>query len=151
MYNKGNSDAEIRDGMSYTLALSEVLGFDSSQDARGVWVANSMGSTVFTAHTLPNARGPYNFNPLFGGNRDQENYDHIPMCEEKIPADEPLHCIENQSDGKTWAAARSAHQDGVNVIMADSSARFVSDRVDIDVWRAASTRAGGIEEEKKLP
>ena len=39
-------------------------------------------------------------------------------------------------------AARSAHSGGVNVLKADGSATFVSDTVDMDVWRAAATIAG---------
>jgi prepilin-type processing-associated H-X9-DG protein len=42
-----------------------------------------------------------------------------------------------------WRAARSRHPDGVNVLMADSSLHFVADTVDEEVWRAASTIAGG--------
>ena len=40
-------------------------------------------------------------------------------------------------------AARSLHSGGVNVALADGSVRFVSNNVDLAVWRAAGTRAGG--------
>lgn len=40
-------------------------------------------------------------------------------------------------------AARSYHASGVNVLLADGSARFVSDTVDLKTWRAAATIAGG--------
>ena len=39
-------------------------------------------------------------------------------------------------------AARSAHPGGVIALKADGSAAFVSDTVDLDVWRAAATIAG---------
>jgi prepilin-type N-terminal cleavage/methylation domain-containing protein/prepilin-type processing-associated H-X9-DG protein len=42
-----------------------------------------------------------------------------------------------------FRAARSAHPGGVNVLLADGAVRFVADGVALDVWRAASTRAGG--------
>lgn len=38
--------------------------------------------------------------------------------------------------------ARSWHTGGVNVAMADGAARFVSENVDLKVWRAVGTRAG---------
>ncbi|MGI6401372.1 MAG: DUF1559 domain-containing protein [Thermoguttaceae bacterium] len=40
-------------------------------------------------------------------------------------------------------AARSNHSGGVNALYADGSARFVSDSVDLGIWRAAATIAGG--------
>jgi hypothetical protein len=41
-----------------------------------------------------------------------------------------------------WRAARSRHIGGVNVVLADASAHFVTDTVDFDIWRAVSTIAG---------
>ncbi len=40
-------------------------------------------------------------------------------------------------------SARSLHPGGVNVAMADGSVRFVGQGIDIGVWRALGTRAGG--------
>ncbi len=40
------------------------------------------------------------------------------------------------------AAARSNHHGGVMVMMCDGSVRFVSEQVELAVWRAISTRAG---------
>lgn len=42
-----------------------------------------------------------------------------------------------------WFAARSLHPGGVNVALADGSAPFVSESVELDVWRGLSTRGGG--------
>lgn len=41
-----------------------------------------------------------------------------------------------------WRAARSRHPGGVNVLFADSSARFIDDTVDLSIWQAVSTRSG---------
>ena len=50
-----------------------------------------------------------------------------------------------QDNGGAWniQAARSRHTDGVNVVLGDGSVRFVSQSINIDVWRAMSTIAGG--------
>lgn len=40
-------------------------------------------------------------------------------------------------------SARSMHPGGVNALSMDGSVRFVLDSVDLRVWRAAATRAGG--------
>jgi prepilin-type N-terminal cleavage/methylation domain-containing protein/prepilin-type processing-associated H-X9-DG protein len=39
--------------------------------------------------------------------------------------------------------ASSRHSGGVNALMMDGAVRFVADEVDLAVWRAAATRAGG--------
>ena len=46
------------------------------------------------------------------------------------------------SDTGTFSAARSAHPGGVNVAMADGSVHFVTDSIDINVWRSVGTRSG---------
>ncbi len=40
-------------------------------------------------------------------------------------------------------SASSLHPGGVNVGMLDGAVRFVSDSIDIGVWRALGTRSGG--------
>ncbi len=40
-------------------------------------------------------------------------------------------------------AARSRHPGGVNVLFADGAVRLVTGAVEVDVWRALATRAGG--------
>jgi prepilin-type N-terminal cleavage/methylation domain-containing protein/prepilin-type processing-associated H-X9-DG protein len=42
-----------------------------------------------------------------------------------------------------WRAARSRHNGGVNLTLCDGSVRFVSDSINLDVWRSLATRAGG--------
>jgi prepilin-type N-terminal cleavage/methylation domain-containing protein/prepilin-type processing-associated H-X9-DG protein len=42
-----------------------------------------------------------------------------------------------------WRTARSNHTGGVNLVFADGSLQFVADAVDLDVWKALSTIAGG--------
>jgi hypothetical protein len=40
-------------------------------------------------------------------------------------------------------AARSYHVGGVHTLMCDGAVRFVSENVDLPIWRAGGTRAGG--------
>jgi type II secretory pathway pseudopilin PulG len=46
-------------------------------------------------------------------------------------------------NGFGWFAARSLHTGGVHALLADGSVRFVSENIDLTVWRNLSTRAGG--------
>jgi len=42
-----------------------------------------------------------------------------------------------------WRAARSLHPGGVNLLLADGSARFIRNEIDPAIWRGLSTRQGG--------
>src|SRR5262249_7105899 len=42
-----------------------------------------------------------------------------------------------------WRTARSNHPGGVNVCFGDGSVRFIRNSIQVDVWRAMSTRASG--------
>ncbi len=58
-----------------------------------------------------------------------------------LPPNAPQPTISYMNYG--FYAARSYHANGVNVLFADGSVRFVPDSVDVAVWRAAATVAGG--------
>jgi hypothetical protein len=45
--------------------------------------------------------------------------------------------------GRGWFAARSVFAGGVHVLLGDGSVRFVMNGVDINTWRALSTRGSG--------
>ncbi len=55
-------------------------------------------------------------------------------------ADRP-DCIVYHNPG--WKAARSLHPGGVNLLCCDGHVVFVKDSVNLVIWRALSTRAGG--------
>ncbi len=50
-------------------------------------------------------------------------------------------CITYHNPG--WKAARSLHAGGVNVLYADGHVQFAKNTINLVVWRALSTRAGG--------
>jgi hypothetical protein len=118
--------SQVSDGLSCTVAVSEVLGYDSVTDSRGVWALFAPGASAFTALHRPNSPQP----------------DQVAICDETIPVEDRLHCTENRKDGNLWASARSAHPGGVNVVYADRRVSFITDDVDLKVWRAICTRAG---------
>jgi prepilin-type N-terminal cleavage/methylation domain-containing protein/prepilin-type processing-associated H-X9-DG protein len=137
---QGTKFSQITDGSSNTLMISEVVGVDSSLDARGGWVLHSMGSSNFSAKWEPNAQGT-GVDPET--NQSLPKRDRIAMCDLRIPAGDPLSCETRRTDGQVWAAARSRHPGGVNASMCDASVRFVSDGIDLRAWRALATRDGG--------
>jgi prepilin-type N-terminal cleavage/methylation domain-containing protein len=113
---------DISDGTSNTLLASEtVQGIGS--DLRGfTWWAPG---AQFTTVNPPNSSLP---------DITTQNCNNQPAMN--------LPC---QDNGGAWniQAARSRHTDGVNVVLGDGSVRFVSQSINIDVWRALSTIAGG--------
>ena len=48
----------------------------------------------------------------------------------------------NASHNYGLTAARSRHVGGVHVLLADGSCRFISENLNLDIWRGLSTRAG---------
>ncbi len=124
---EGRTVKDFHDGIGYTIAVSEVIGYDSRKDGRGCWTCNAMGSAMFSGKTGPNSKEP----------------DVIAMYSEAIPKGHVLYGSENRKDGHVWAAARSGHPGGVNAMMADVSAYFFNDDIEIEVWRSLLTRSGG--------
>ncbi|MGD9647206.1 MAG: DUF1559 domain-containing protein [Pirellulales bacterium] len=155
--NKAYGPADVRDGLSNTLAAAEVKAYQpnlwdsGNPNTRGVaapadlaelqgyfggtfdsnghteWVEGDVHETGFTTTMPPNYLVSYT--------KDGVTYD-VDMT--------------SMRDGEsvtapTYAAvtSRSYHSGLVNVLMLDSSVRPVTDQVDLRVWRAAGTRAGG--------
>jgi prepilin-type N-terminal cleavage/methylation domain-containing protein len=136
-YRKGVRQADVSDGASKTISVAEIVAVPSnnptSGDARGAWTWGAMGASFFTAMAPPNA--PYNATTPV---------DVIPLYDgSALPPNSPLFGKASTS-AQTWtAAARSAHPGLVNVAMVDASTHTVSDTIDLAVWHAAATRAGG--------
>jgi len=128
----GVRPAAVHDGLSNTMAVSEVCFINSQREGRGSWPINMPGAGGFMAKTRPNAQG---------SNSTDDAFDEIPMCDTTIPTSDPLHCTQNRSNANIWAAARSRHATGVNVVMADGAVGFVSNSIDIGVWQAMATIA----------
>ncbi len=124
-HNKGTASAFVRDGVSKTVMLSEVLGDDSATDGRGAWTVGAMGCTAFTAKNEPNSTIP----------------DQVPMCDTSITRPPQMICKQVNTT-KAFASARSAHASGVNVAMADQRTTYVNDGIAIEVWQAICTANG---------
>lgn len=155
--NQAFRAADFADGMSSTLAAAEVkayqpnlwdtgnpstLGvaapatvgdlatyFGGTFDSNGhtEWVEGDVHETGFTTTLTPNTVVPY----LNAG----VTYDvDVTSMRDGESASAP-----------TYAAviSRSHHTGQVNVLMMDGSSRSVGNSIDLGVWRAAGTRAGG--------
>src|SRR5262245_9578146 len=139
---KGCKIESIADGTSNTVLLSEVIPFSEplnapnsdspsghNNDVRGAVIMPAAGGNMFLTYTQPNST----------------TQDVLLGCETRMAPNNPfkLNCTQNQTDGNTWAAARSKHSGGVNASFADGSVKFIRNSVDLAVWRALGTKSGG--------
>jgi prepilin-type N-terminal cleavage/methylation domain-containing protein/prepilin-type processing-associated H-X9-DG protein len=112
---------EISDGLSNTILASETVQGQNG-DRRGLtWYGWAAGFETFAQ---PNPTVP----DILQRNEDCVDEEPNPPC------DAPT-----RFGNRHRAAARSRHPAGVNVAMCDGSVHFVTNTVDLAVWRAGST------------
>jgi type II secretory pathway pseudopilin PulG len=127
--------AALIDGTSNTMLMAEVRRKlnASEADTRGAAHNDGSGGWVtcrFMTVLTPNSSAP----------------DVRAQCGAVSSAMPGMPCVVGAA---RYAAARSLHPGGVHVLLADGSLRFVSDSIDLAVWRAAGSMNGG--EAEKLP
>ena len=123
--------ASIRDGLSNTLMLSEVIQGEGT-DLRGFsWWGFAAG---FSTYLAPNTNQP---DVMQGGNYCGNSANRPPCI---VPHSRTMPMMQ---------AARSRHAGGVITARCDGSVHWMSDDVFIGVWRALGTSAGG--ESESLP
>ncbi len=127
----GKTLADIIDGTSTTLMVGEVLQGQGS-DLRGfTWWGDASN---FSSYLAPNSRLP---DRIYSSSYCNNLPDHN------------LPCAISDSTNPTMFASRSRHPGGVQVVLCDGATRFVSDAIDLNVWRAVSTSEGS--EPQNLP
>lgn len=119
--------ADIKDGLSNTLMLSEVIQ-GKGLDARGfAWWGGGSGFVTFIG---PNAPDPDIMTGAWCNTADPKN----PPC---ITASAAPPNPMGRRQG-----ARSLHSGGVNAALCDGSLQFISNNVNINVWRNAGSSRG---------
>jgi prepilin-type N-terminal cleavage/methylation domain-containing protein/prepilin-type processing-associated H-X9-DG protein len=118
---------QISDGSSNTLLVAELIKGQGGNDLRGfIWWGNASG---FTAFNLPNSNAP---DVMTGG-----------ACNVAATWNIPCTTINSQSFPK-MSSARSLHTGGgVNVAYCDGHVGWISNAINLAVWRGLSTTQGG--------
>ena len=124
--------AEITDGLSNTLLMSEVriglqagtrnVGGNEAYDLRGDILNDDDPGPAFMTITGPNSSTP----------------DRC-WCFEQ----ETAPCINIEDGDDAFQAARSRHPGGVNAAMADGSVRFYTNSISLSTWQALGSAYGG--------
>ncbi len=133
--------ADITDGTSNTMAVSEckinepwVCDCTSACD----WSQCQLGTdgTVLTGNTSNSQGRGHSWYRAYGGN--SWLYNTVLPPNDRLTSNHECY----NGSGTGAYGARSRHPGGVNVTLGDASVRFVSETIDINVWRAASTIDG---------
>ncbi|WP_146536902.1 DUF1559 domain-containing protein [Rubripirellula reticaptiva] len=128
---QGMKSRDFLDGLSNTIAISEIVASDLSggspkSDIRGVWMSPAMGASIFSTFLSPNSK----------------EKDTLAACDETIVGIKTpyMECLQERDTPDVYAASRSHHVGGVSTLMADGSVRFVTDSVDnLNIWRPMGT------------
>jgi hypothetical protein len=119
------SFADITDGTSSTLLLAEAIQSHGA-DGRGLtWWGDAAG---FSTYKGPNTSQPDTFPSAAA------------PCD---PAGNNPPCVPVSDSVPEMFFARSRHPGGVEAALCDGSVRFVSDSIDINIWRSLGTSRGG--------
>ena len=79
------------------------------------------------------------YNHVVGSNSATINCADMKQGKNPSPPPEVYYELSNRGIQK----ASSGHPGGVNLLMLDGSVRFVSESIDLTIWRAAASCAGG--------
>jgi prepilin-type N-terminal cleavage/methylation domain-containing protein/prepilin-type processing-associated H-X9-DG protein len=125
---KGRQLKEITDGTTHTAMVAEVIsGKDDGEgafDARGLWAWPNMGSSVYTHRDSPNSSSP---DRIVGWE-----------CGDFRPPAMP--CTDGRKQWSHRAATRSVHPGGAQLVYADGHVAFVSETINVNVWRVMGGR-----------
>ena len=125
--NRGAKIRDITDGTSHTLIMVEHLT-GTKDDIRGWFWTTHAGASVIFAWVTPNSSSP----------------DRIAWCNANTNLPEMnLPCVVAAHIYPVTATSRSRHPGGVNVVLCDGSVHFISDSIDVNLWRAMGTIDGG--------
>ncbi len=148
--------AEVTDGLSNTVMMSESTLGEGAENATGVVGGDAQTIYAYLTAPLPlndaNCAAATRWNVAnrrgfmwASGEMRCASYNHYMTPNAAIP-----DCVTNdytpgegQYTAVAFRAARSRHPGGVNALRADSSVGYMSNGISLAIWRNVATRAGG--------
>ena len=152
--------AKVTDGLSNTVIMSESLMSPAGPHTfhrADVWYAGlSQSANLSNAELIslceaaavnPVPTYPYAGHDWPVSGLGGAEYNHVVTPNSRVtncrPDSPSLTLATDHHWGSGIMKASSYHTGGVNVLMLDGAVRFASDTIDLGVWQAISTRAGG--------
>jgi prepilin-type N-terminal cleavage/methylation domain-containing protein len=142
----------IPDGTTYTLMMAEVRTIKETISWGGPISEGTaaLGGQTFEGYLEPNSpRGDYAFRVPCPGARqpgdctEQANSVSVASMDGVTPCDCSPGGYSDPAGLGQYFAARSRHRGTVNVSCCDGSVHTVADSIDINIWRALTSAAGG--------
>ncbi|WP_435011106.1 DUF1559 domain-containing protein [Tundrisphaera lichenicola] len=134
-HNGNISFATITDGLSNTVFMAEVLQ-GAMNDIRGTIWQSVPGGSHYMSRFTPNKP-----QDIYGSGVQGDQLNQIIFC-----VNEPvqgLPCTGGTGDRRAFAAARSHHPGGINMLMGDGSVRFTKDTIANATWSALHSMNAG--------
>ena len=132
---RGTSHAEVTDGLSNTIFVSEYLtgipGYGPGM-VRGMFFTTRPGCQLLLMTQTPNSPNPEILWTNKDGCGDPSN--NAPSYN--------LPCVPGHQN-TNFASPRSRHPGGVNVLMGDGTVKFVRNGIDLNTWRWLGWMADG--------
>jgi prepilin-type N-terminal cleavage/methylation domain-containing protein len=121
--NRWTKSSQVTDGLSNTMLMSEIMEStaDTDFDFRGDIINDDVGCAEYMTVNTPNT----------GVDQD--------VC---VNLSDPGPCFYNYS-ASNYVSARSYHRGGVNTGFGDGSTHFIGNAVDLSLWQAFGSMAGG--------
>jgi hypothetical protein len=132
--NRAFSLRQFPGGASHVVAVEEIRAGLSTSDRRGVWSLGYVGSSATGAHGAFGNRGPNRGADLIQG------CSVLSMDSGIVLEEENMQCKSSRFEISERATARSQHPGGVVISLADGSAHFVSNEINVNAWHVMHRR-----------
>jgi hypothetical protein len=141
--------ASVTDGLSQTVFFSEKIRGQGNPDPKSDMFVIPAQTTLASTYSTCQGINPTTATPLTSkwgyswvmGENCCTQYNHV-----AVPNSNSCGGTGFSGTMTTMAmqvSANSRHTGGVHAMMGDGATRFVSNNIDLNVWRALGTRAGG--------
>ena len=127
--NKCLKMRDFTDGTSTTIGISEIVKVREGYDYRGTWTYPE--GCHYQHDRTPNTRIP-----------DEVRTGMCAAADANHPEAPCIETYSSHTDRKMLLSARSRHPGGVQVMLMDGAARFISETIDLQTWQALGTPFG---------